>query len=132
MDESNEAVETVPVLYSRAGDLYYVERLDMHRPRDWVAVTPDPDGKFRVYPFAFYDVKSGESTTLPIDHVLVQRYIKASKWPARGTPAWIEETTRVRDNMRESLAHEERSVAFYRREIEMAESLLQKYGPKEA
>lgn len=127
-----EDVETVSVLYSRAGDLYYVEKLDMNRPRCWVSVMTGADGKFSVYPFVFYEVKSGERATLPIDHEMVQRYIAASDWPERGSSRWVEEHVRVLGNLKASLADEEKRVAWYRNEVAKAESLLQTYGPKEA
>jgi hypothetical protein len=91
-----ETPETVELIFSRDRRLYYVKRLDHHRPRSWVAVEQGEDGKYDVLPFAFHEVKSGDTERRPLTDPLVVRYAQAEEWPPRRSIDWHEGMDRAR------------------------------------
>lgn len=77
------------IVYSRDEKLFYLTGLDIlpgegrtpfRGASEWLSVEADPEtGKFNVYPFAFWDVKSGRSETATPESPLVQRYLQLVK-----------------------------------------------------
>jgi hypothetical protein len=129
-DTTNTAAEpTVRVTFSRDRRLYYVNRYDFHRPRSWVGVEPDADGRFEQLPFAFYEVKGGESEELPESHELVQRYVRAESWPERGSDEWVRQLLTVRQNVDRLLVDAEQSVRHYRDDLKLYDALARAHAP---
>lgn len=126
MTHPNEAntEETVELIFSRDRKLYYVAGLDHHRPKDWVAVDPDDDGKYKVYSFAFYEVKSGDHERRPIADPLVVRYMESQGWPTRGTPEWVDGIEHARDSAMRQRDEAARKVKFYEDEMDRLTALL--------
>ncbi len=61
------------IIYSRDGKLFYTMPRGV-RPRDWMALEKDAEGKYQCYPFAFYEIKSGRREWVSHSHELVKRY----------------------------------------------------------
>lgn len=128
-ETTTPAARDVMLVFSRDGRLFYAQGFDYHTPRNWCAVEPNADGKYEVLPFAFYEVKAGESRSVPETDPLVTLYAKCEGWPERGSAAWVEEITRVRANTENLLQHDRRSVRYHEDRIAYMDSLLAHYGP---
>lgn len=113
--------KTVYAQFSADRTLYYIANYDYQQPKNWCGVElSSATGKYTVYPFMFYDIKSGDRTELPEDHELVLRYVQCEGWPARGSAEWhttltrvIENTEHNRKDYQESMMHCEERLALY-------------------
>jgi hypothetical protein len=84
----------VSIRYSRDEQLYYIVDGN-HRPKNWVAVNKDEEGKYEVYPFAFYEIKSGKEVSIDDPEwksELYERYIQEEDWEEGSLPYGIVET----------------------------------------
>jgi len=121
---------TVEITFSRDRTLYYVNALDYHRPHSWVGVEPDADGKFKVLPFTFYEVRGGEREKRSESDPLVERYIAAEGWPARGSKEWTAEAFRVREHAAERIANAEQDREAAMAEFTYLSEMLIAHGAK--
>lgn len=123
MSQANTS-NTVELIFSRDESLYYVTRFDHHRPKSWVSVNPNEDGKYKVLPFAFYEVKSGKWEMRPESDELVQRYAEAEGWPKRESVEWRQGIAQSRSHAEGRRAEHAKSVEFWESEIARLDALI--------
>lgn len=119
---------TVDVQFSLSGEQYFVMKLDYHVPTSWLAVSPDEDGRYKVWPFRFYSIKSGERRVVPESDPLVTRYAKAEGWPQRGGDKWRAEIAEARRRHEFAVGSLMRNVQWHEAELARLDALIAAHG----
>lgn len=128
------------ITYSRDEKLYYISH-PFHRSGDWLSVDehelPIPDEKKKgtfsgavevrkndgraywrdVYPFSFYDIKSGRTEAIGEDTELFKDYASMSRWPEPRTPAFVTEAHRLIENHRKLQEYAQSTVDYHAKQI---------------
>lgn len=120
----DNATTTVTIRYDRAGKLYYVQGFEFHRPRNWLAVEKGEDGKHQVYPFAFYEIKSGREEQVSPDDERVKLYADCEGWPKRGSAEWFGELHRLTEGTRKTRNEQRKTLEWYEKEVTRLDGLF--------
>lgn len=133
------------ITYSRDGKLYYVSH-PIHRSTHWLSVEehemPVPSGRenetFRggvtitkddgreywrdAYPFAFYNIKAGDTMPLDENTDLFKDYAATEHWPEPNTREFAERYRQEIENLKKSVAQAKRDLDS---QVERAMALME-------